>query len=254
MSTKSKIEWTEQTWNPATGCTKVSEGCRNCYAEIMARRLKAMGLKGYENGFKLTLQPDRLGDPTRRKKPTMYFVNSMSDMFHENIPDNYILQVFDVIKSCPQHTFQVLTKRAERMTRFFQSYTVPPNAWMGVTVENKKDGVPRIDYLRCIHAHVRFLSIEPLLEDIGLLDLSGIQWVIVGGESGPRARPMKLDWVEMIKEQCDFYNVSFFFKQWGMWGADGKKRAKKANGRLLFGRTWDGMPLPKMYSPVAINT
>ena len=186
MASKSKIEWTEQTWNPATGCTKISEGCRNCYAEKMARRLKAMGLKGYENGFKLTLQPERLDEPLNRKKPTMYFVNSMSDIFHERIPEEYIRRVFDVIRACPQHTFQVLTKRADRMERFFRSYDAPPNAWLGVTVENKKEGVPRIDFLRRIKAHVRFLSVEPLLEDLGTVDLSGIQWVIVGGSQGLR--------------------------------------------------------------------
>jgi protein gp37 len=242
MSTKSKIEWTEQTWNPVTGCTKISEGCRNCYAETMARRLKAMRLKGYENGFKLTLQPERLDEPLNRKKPTMYFVNSMSDIFHEKIPGEYIKRVFDVIKVCPQHTFQVLTKRADRMELFFRSHVAPPNAWLGVTVENKKDGVPRIDFLRRIKAHVRFLSVEPLLEDLGPVDLSGIQWVIVGGESGPKARPMMPVWAENIQGRCDLYGVSFFFKQWGGWGADGKKRAKRANGRLLLGRTWNNMP------------
>lgn len=242
MSTKSSIEWTEQTWNPATGCTKVSPGCQNCYAEAMARRLKGIGVKGYEKGFALTLHPDRLNEPLMRKKPAVYFVNSMSDMFHEDIPDDYIRQVFDVIKSVPQHTFQILTKRAERMEYFFNSNDVPANAWMGVSVENKKHGMPRIEYLRNIKAHIRFLSIEPLLEDLGALDLSDIQWVIVGGESGPRPRPMKPKWVERIKMQCEDCNVSFFFKQWGGWGVDGKKRSKKANGRLLLGRTWDSMP------------
>ncbi len=242
MSTKSSIEWTEQTWNPATGCTKVSPGCQNCYAEAMARRLKGIGVKGYEKGFTLTLQPDRLNEPLMRKKPAIYFVNSMSDMFHEDIPDDYIRQVFDVIKSVPQHTFQILTKRAERMEYFFNANDVPANAWMGVSVENKKHGMPRIEHLRNIKAHIRFLSIEPLLEDLVELDLSDIQWVIVGGESGPRPRPMKPKWVERIKMQCEDCNVSFFFKQWGGWGVDGKKRSKKANGRLLLGRTWDSMP------------
>jgi protein gp37 len=168
----------------------------------------------------------------------------MSDMFHEEIPDEYILQVFDVIKRSPQHTFQVLTKRAERMAQFFKSYNVPENAWLGVTVENKKHGLPRIDQLRRVKAHIRFLSIEPLLENIGNLDLTNIQWVIVGGESGPKARPMNPEWVQCIKKQCDQKNILFFFKQWGGWGADGKKRTKKANGRLLFGKTWDNMPVP----------
>lgn len=245
------IEWTEATWNPATGCSKISPGCQNCYAEVMARRLKAMGVKGYENGFKLTLQPGRLHEPLNRKKPTMYFVNSMSDMFHEDIPDTYIHQVFEVIEDAPQHTFQVLTKRAERMERFFKTVDVPDNAWIGVTVEDRKYGLPRIDCLRNIKAGVRFLSMEPLLENVGAFNLSGIHWVIVGGESGPRARPMEQKWVENVKRQCEDYDISFFFKQWGGWGADGKKRAKKANGRMLFGRTWDGMPALHGHSLVA---
>lgn len=242
MAANSAIEWTEQTWNPTTGCTKVSPGCQNCYAEIMARRLKAMSVKGYENGFALTLQPDRLHEPLQRTKPTMYFVNSMSDLFHEEIPENYIRQVFRVIKNAPQHTFQILTKRTSRMVQFFKSYDAPENAWLGVTVENKKHGVPRIDKLRRVRARLRFLSIEPLLEDLGNLYLTNIHWVIVGGESGPKARPMNPEWVERIKQQCDDQNISFFFKQWGGWGPDGKKRSKKANGRLLLGRTWDTMP------------
>ena len=242
MSTKTSIEWTEQTWNPTTGCTKISPGCQNCYAEIMARRLKAMKAKGYQHGFALTLQPNRLQEPLRRKKPTVYFVNSMSDLFHEDIPDGYIWQVFDVIKHSPQHTFQILTKRAGRMASLLKKYDIPSNAWLGVTVENRKHGLPRIDNLHQVSVLVRFLSIEPLLEDLGELDLKNIQWVIVGGESGPKARPMKLEWVKGIKQQCENHNISFFFKQWGGWGADGKKRAKKANGRILFGRTWDNMP------------
>lgn len=242
MSTQSSIEWTEQTWNPTVGCTKISPGCQNCYAETMARRLKAMGVNGYANGFKLTLLPERLADPIQRKRPTIYFVNSMSDLFHEKIPASYIRQVFDVMKQAPQHTFQVLTKRADKMEEFFKMYEASTNAWLGVTVENKQHGVLRIDRLRRIKAHVRFLSIEPLLEDLGKINLSGIQWVIVGGESGPKARPMKLEWVMNIKRQCEEQNVAFFFKQWGGWGADGVKRDKKSNGRLLLGRTWDETP------------
>jgi protein gp37 len=242
MSTQTSIEWTEQTWNPTTGCTKVSPGCQHCYAETMARRLTAMGVQGYEEGFKLTLQPHRLYEPLRRRKPTIYFVNSMSDLFHEKIEDAYIRQVFDVMKNAPSHTFQVLTKRSERMMEFFKSYDVSQNVWLGVTVENKEHGLPRIDKLSKLKAYIHFLSIEPLLEDLGKLDLSNIQWVIVGGESGHKARPMKLEWIMNIKRQCKEQNVSFFFKQWGGWGADGKKRAKKANGRLLLGRTWDDVP------------
>jgi protein gp37 len=174
--------------------------------------------------------------------PTVYFVNSMSDLFHEDIPEAYIRQVFDVIKNVPQHTFQILTKRADRMAQFLKSYDASKNAWLGVSVENKKHGVPRIDKLRRVQAHIRFLSIEPLLEDLDDIDLTNIQWIIVGGESGPKARPMMPEWVEGIKQQCEKQNIPFFFKQWGNWGADGKKRTKKANGRYLLGRTWDNMP------------
>lgn len=242
MTTVSSIEWTEQTWNPTVGCTKISAGCKHCYAESMARRLKAMGAPGYENGFALTLLPSRLDDPIKRKKPTMYFVNSMSDLFHERVPDEFIERVFDVILRTPQHTYQILTKRAARMARFFKNREVPRNAWMGVSVEDKKSGVPRIDYLRKVPATIRFLSVEPLLEHVGQLDLTGIHWVIVGGESGPKARPMNKSWALAVQQQCETQNVAFFFKQWGGWGADGKKRAKGANGRVLEGRTWNEMP------------
>lgn len=242
MSTQTSIEWTEQTWNPAVGCSKVSPACANCYAEAMARRLQAMGVKGYENGFDLTLLPHRLEEPLKRNKPTIYFVNSMSDLFHEEIPDGYIREVFDVIRRAPQHTFQVLTKRAERMAAFFRDFEPPRNAWLGVTVENLQHGIPRLDWLRQVPAHIRFVSMEPLLEDLGSLDLSGIHWVIVGGESGPKARPMRQEWVLNVKRQCEEQHSAFFFKQWGGWGVDGKKRAKKQNGRLLQGKTWDAVP------------
>ena len=242
MSTYSRIEWTEQTWNPTVGCTKVSPGCKNCYAEGMARRLKAMGLKGYENGFRLSLMPERLVDPLERRKPTVYFVNSMSDLFHEKVPFEYIARVFDVMERAHWHTFQVLTKRAERMAAFCADRRVPPNVWLGVSVENKRHGVPRIGVLRGIDATIRFLSVEPLLEDVGRLDLTGIHWVIVGGESGPRARPMRAEWADNVRRQCLEADVAFFFKQWGAWGADGQKRSKKANGRSLNGQSWDAMP------------
>lgn len=242
MTTISRIEWTEQTWNPTVGCTKISPGCKNCYAESMAKRLKAMGTPGYENGFALTLLPDRLNDPIKRKKPTVYFVNSMSDLFHDRVPDEYVEQVFEVIAKTPQHTYQILTKRGARMARFFKNRAVPPNAWLGVSVEDKKYGVPRIDHLRKVPASIRFLSVEPLLECVGALDLTDIHWVIVGGESGPKARPMKMEWAQAVQRQCEEQDVAFFFKQWGGWGADGKKRAKAANGRVLNGRTWDEMP------------
>lgn len=242
MSTQSKIEWTEQTWNPTVGCTKISPGCKNCYAETMAKRLRAMGMHGYENGFRLTLIPERLAEPIERRKPTVYFVNSMSDLFHEKVPFDYVRQVFDVMLRAQQHTFQVLTKRAERMAEFCRGVAVPPNVWLGVSVENRKHGVPRIDVLRGVDARLRFLSVEPLLENLGGLDLAGIHWVIVGGESGRKARPMKPEWVEGIKSQCDAAGTAFFFKQWGTWGADGEKRSKSANGRRYGGREWDAMP------------
>jgi len=211
----------------------------------MAIRLKAMGARGYENGFNLSILPERLAQPLMRRKPTTYFVNSMSDLFHNDIPFKFLDQVFDVIKRTPQHTYQILTKRSARMLKYFSSSgrVVPGNVWLGVSVENRQYGLDRVDDLRKIKAGIRFLSVEPLLEDIGEINLSGIHWVIVGGESGPKARPMKAEWVESIKDQCDQEGVAFFFKQWGGWGADGKKRAKKSNGRLFAGRTWDGMPL-----------
>lgn len=242
MANGSRIEWTEQTWNPITGCTKVSPGCKNCYALAMSTRLQAMKAPGYERGFEVTLQPNRLAQPLSRRKPTMYFVNSMSDLFHEDVPDTYIDQVFAVIRQCPQHTFQILTKRAERMTYYFASRNSPNNAWLGVSVEDRRYGKPRIPLLQSVEASVRFLSIEPLLEDLGELNLDGIHWVIVGGESGSRARPMSAPWARAIQSQCSDAGVDFFFKQWGTIGQDGVKRSKKANGRMLEGRTWDAIP------------
>ena len=227
MSSKSRIEWTEQTWNPVVGCTKVSPGCKHCYAEAMAERLCAMGVHGYENGFAVTEMPHRLDEPLKRKKRTVYFVNSMSDVFHEAVSFSYIDRIFDVIEATPQHTYQILTKRAERMASYFSSRTPPPNVWMGVSVEDKKFGLARLKFLREVGSNVRFLSIEPLLESLGEFDLTGIHWVIVGGESGPKARPMQKIWVEEIQRQCTAKGVEFFFKQWGGWGEDGKRRAKK---------------------------
>jgi len=242
MATVSAIEWTEETWNPVTGCSKVSAGCANCYAEVMARRLHAMGAPGYENGFDVTLMPNRLDQPLLRKRSTRYFVNSMSDLFHEQIPDEYIAKVFSVMERTPQHTYQILTKRAHRLSEYFGANKLPENVWLGVTVEDRTNGVPRIDQLRGIDAAVRFLSVEPLLEDLGDINLTDIHWVIVGGESGPKARPMNEEWVLSVKERCDHYGSAFFFKQWGTWGADMVKRNKKANGRLLLGRKWDAYP------------
>ena len=242
MASQSTIEWTEQTWNPTTGCTKVSPGCKNCYAEKMALRLKAMGASGYSNGFRLSLHPERLVQPVRRKKPTVYFVNSMSDLFHEDVPDDFLDRVLNVIHATPHHTYQVLTKRAERLPIYFSAKKCPTNLWLGVSVEDRRYGLPRIDYLRLVKAPVRFLSIEPLLEPLGQLDLDGIDWVIVGGESGHRARRMRQEWVEEIRLQAQESNVAFFFKQWGNWGPDGIRRGKKRNGRLLNGEYWDQLP------------
>lgn len=242
MATNSRIEWTEQTWNPTVGCSKISPGCKHCYAESMAMRLQAMGTRGYENGFELTLLPSRLEEPLRRKAKTVYFVNSMSDVFHEDVPFDYIEKIFETIANTPQHTYQILTKRADRMAEFFAQRSVPSNAWLGVSVEDQKYGLPRIDHLRTVDAKIRFLSIEPLLEHLGEINLKDIHWVIVGGESGPKARPMQKEWADDIRVQCEEAEVAFFFKQWGGWGADGKKRAKKQNGRELNGRTWDQMP------------
>lgn len=239
---ESKIEWTERTWNPATGCTKISPGCKHCYAETMAARLKAMGAAGYEAGFDLALHPDRIVQPMQRKKSTTWFVNSMSDLFHETIPDVFLDRVFETIRATPRHIYQILTKRAERLDNYFVRRRCPDNVWLGVSVEDRRHGIPRIDHLRKLDARVRFLSVEPLLEDIGTIDLTGIHWVIVGGESGPKARPMRPEWVDSVRRQCEDQGSAFFFKQWGGWGADGVKRHKKANGRLLHGKTWDALP------------
>ena len=233
MTTKTQIEWTEQTWNPTTGCTKVSAGCKHCYAEVMAKRLKAMGANGYQNGFELSLLPERLNQPIKRKKPTTYFVNSMSDLFHKDVPFSFIDKVFDVIRETPQHRYQILTKRESQLFAYFENTEVPDNVWLGVSVENIKEGLPRIEVLKNIPAKIRFLSIEPLLEDLGEVDFSDIHWVIVGGESGNKARPMKESWVLNIQAQCEEQNIAFFFKQWGTWGADGVKRNKHKNGKLL---------------------
>lgn len=242
MSTQTKIEWTEMTWNPMTGCSKISPGCKHCYAETMAHRLQAMRAPGYDNGFAVSILPERLTQPLSRKKPTIYFVNSMSDLFHEEAPFEFLDQVFDVIACTPRHTYQILTKRADRMADYFSTRTPPTNAWLGVSVEDRKYGLPRIDELRKIEAHIRFLSVEPLLEDLGKINLNGIHWVIVGGESGPKSRPMQPAWVDNIQRQCDRTGSAFFFKQWGGWGADGKKRSKQENGRVYRGKIWDAMP------------
>ncbi len=236
-----KIEWTEQTWNPSVGCNKVSAGCQNCYAETMARRLKAMGTKGYENGFEFTIIPERLEQPLNIKKPTKFFVNSMSDLFHEEMPFAYLDAIFEVIEKTPRHTYQILTKREKLMSEYIKGKNLPKNVWLGVTIESKATKY-RIDYLRNINATIRFISMEPLLEDVGNLDLDNIHWVIVGGESGLKARPMKSEWALKIKIQCEQQKAAFFFKQWGAWGSDGTKRNKKLNGRKLDGKIYNEYP------------
>jgi protein gp37 len=213
------------------GCTKISSGCANCYAEKFALWLHAMGMSGYENKFEFTMLPDRLSEPLKQKRPRMYFVNSMSDLFHEDMDYGFVKQVMEIMRQTPQHVYQVLTKRADKMAEFFGNVKAPENAWLGVTVENRRHGISRIDHLRKIDAKIRFLSIEPLLEDLGQLDLSGIHWVIVGGESGPSARPIKVEWVESIRNQCGQVGIPFFFKQWGTWGPDGRYRNQKSKGK-----------------------
>lgn len=236
-----KIEWTDKTWNPITGCTKISAGCTNCYAEIMSNRLKAMRQCKYINGFTLTLHEKVLVEPLKWKNPHIIFVCSMSDLFHEEVPFEFIDKVIDIIKRTPYHSYQILTKRAERMYAYFSQKEIPANVWLGVTVEVGTSKV-RIEYLRKLPARIRFLSCEPLLENLGKLDLKDIDWVIVGGESGSKARPMKLEWVTDIKEQVDKQGAAFFFKQWGTWGSDGIKRNKKKNGKLINGEIYQAMP------------
>ena len=230
----SEIEWTESTWNPLTGCTKVSPGCKHCYAERMAKRLRAMGQPNYANGFSLSLHEQVLGKPLDWKTPQVVFVNSMSDLFHEKVPVEFIQKTFDVMRQSSWHQFQVLTKRAERLAELNPLIDWPENVWMGVSVENQ-DYVSRIDCLGGTGARIKFLSLEPLLGPIHHLDLSGINWVIVGGESGPGARPILQNWVTEIRDQCVSAHVPFFFKQWG------GVRKKKA-GRELEGHIWDQMP------------
>jgi protein gp37 len=237
MGLKSSIEWTESTWNPVTGCTKISPGCKHCYAERMAGRLKAMGQRNYRNGFTLTLQEQALELPLKWKKPQRIFVNSMSDLFHADVPLPFIQRAYDVMRQAHWHQFQVLTKRSERLAEVSAQIDWPENVWMGVSIESNKYCF-RADHLRQVPARVRFLSLEPLLGPLPALDLAGIDWVIVGGESGPGARPMKEDWALQIRRVCQESQVPFFFKQWG--GVN-----KKAAGRLLDGTTFDEMPQKK---------
>jgi len=235
MATNSHIEWTDATWNPVTGCSKVSPGCKHCYAERLAKRLKAMGQANYRNGFDLTLQPQMLELPFKWKSPRRIFVNSMSDLFHEAVPTEYIKQVFEVMGRAHWHQYQVLSKRSKRILQLNKELNWAPQIWMGVSVENEKHTY-RIGDLRKTGAQVKFLSLEPLLGPLGKLDLSEIDWAIVGGESGPGARPIDPEWVTEIRDQCLDVGVPFFFKQWG--GVH-----KKKTGRALEGRTWDEMPI-----------
>jgi protein gp37 len=235
MATQSTIEWTEMTWNPVTGCTKVSEGCRHCYAERMALRLRAMGNRRYVNGFDVTLHDDLVDLPRTLRQPRVIFVNSMSDLFHEDVPGEFIGRVFETMAACPQHTFQVLTKRSRRLKEMADRLSWPANVWMGVSIEDERV-LNRIDDLRQVPAGVRFLSCEPLIGPLEKLPLDGINWVIVGGESGPGARPMKQEWVESILKQCRRAKVAFFFKQWG-------GTRKCTTGRELNGRTYDELPM-----------
>ena len=233
----SSIEWTELTWNPTTGCDKVSSGCRYCYAEAMTRRLKAMGVEKYRDGFMLRTHESALAIPYQWKKPALVFVNSMSDLFHPDVPLDFIQRVFRVMVECPHLTFQVLTKRSERLAEVADSLPWPRNVWMGVSIENR-EVFERIDHLRRVPASVRFLSCEPLIGALGRFSLRGIDWVIVGGESGPSPRPIRAEWVLDIKSRCQSSGVPFFFKQWG-------GRNKKAAGRELEGEFHDALPTPK---------
>jgi protein gp37 len=246
MADKSSIEWTEATWNPTTGCDRISDGCDNCYALTLAKRLKAMGSRKYQNdgdprtsgpGFGVTVHPDTLATPLRWKEPRVVFVNSMSDLFHARVPSSFVRQVFEVMEATPRHTYQILTKRAARLRKLAGTLPWPPNVWMGVSVEDSSV-LSRIDDLRTVPAAVRFISAEPLIAPLGRLNLEGIDWLIAGGESGPGARPVESDWVRQLRDQCHMAGTAFFFKQWG-------GRTPKAGGRSLDGCTWDEMPQPK---------
>jgi protein gp37 len=234
MADRSAIEWTEATWNPVTGCSKVSPGCAHCYAETFAERWRGIAGHPYEQGFDLRLWPQRLEVPLRWRRPRMIFVNSMSDLFHEDIPDDYVAAVFDVMARADWHTFQILTKREDRLAALAPELRWPPNVWMGVTIESRRF-VHRADRLREVPSAVRFISAEPLLGPLEGLDLDGIDWLIAGGESGPRHRPVRVEWLRELRDRCISEGVSYFFKQWGGYRS-------KAGGRLLDGRTWDEMP------------
>ncbi|KXD05191.1 DUF5131 family protein [Pseudomonas aeruginosa] len=252
---ETQIEWTDSTWNPVAGCPIISSGCKNCYAMEMARRLESMGVEKYSgltrlkgkrtvwNG-KITEDHDALSIPYRWRKPRKIFVNSMSDLFHEKVSDDFILKVWNVMRETPHHNYQILTKRPERMADMLTKYIreVLPNVWLGTSIE-EQETAQRVFHLKKTPAQIRFISFEPLIGSVGEIDLSGIDWAIVGGESGSFARPIKEEWIDEIHEQCIEYGTAFFFKQWGTWGKDNIRRSKKANGREYRGRTWDEMPV-----------
>jgi protein gp37 len=250
VSDKSKIEWTDATWNPVRGCSKISPGCAHCYAETFAERFRGVPGHPFEFGFDLRIVPDKLGDPLRWGASRMIFVNSMSDLFHQDVPDDYIVSVARVMAAANWHTYQVLTKRADRLRNLLKGklrFAAELNhIWWGVSVENRQHGLPRIDLLRQAPAKIRFLSVEPLLEDLGLVNLEGINWVIVGGESGPGARPMNADWVRSLRAQCSAADVAFFFKQWG-----GVRKSE--TGRSLDGRTYSEFPRREQIEPPSLD-
>lgn len=243
MADRTAIEWTQATWNPVTGCTKVSAGCKHCYAETFSERWRGIPGHAYEQGFDLRLWPERLDVPSRWRRPRLVFVNSMSDLFHEQVPEDFIRRVFGEIERCPWHTFQVLTKRSSRLAALALKLPWPENLWMGVSIEDVRVA-HRADDLRAVPAAVRFVSAEPLLGSLAALDLSGIDWLIAGGESGPGHRPMRAEWATELRDRCRDERVSFFFKQWG-------GRTPKAGGRELAGREWSEMPTPKVRPPLA---
>lgn len=242
MSAKTGIEWTDATWNPVRGCTKISPGCANCYAETLAERFRGVEGHPYEQGFDLRLVPEKLDEPMRWRKPRMVFVNSMSDLFHDDVPNDYVLDVFRVMREANWHQFQLLTKRPDRALLMDSVLDWPGNVWFGVSIETRKY-LWRRDKLTATNAAVKFLSLEPLLGPLGRISLTGIDWVIAGGESGHGARPMEISWVRSIRDQCEKKGVPFFFKQWGAYGEDGTRRSKKANGRILDESTWDQWPV-----------
>ncbi len=236
-----KIDWAQAVWNPTIGCDRVSSGCKNCYAEIMAKRLQAMGNKDYKDGFQFKMLEHRLNEPLKNKKPTLYFVNSMSDLFHQKMKIYFLDSIMKIISQTPYHQYQILTKRPQKMREYFLHHNIPTNVWLGTTIESSRVKA-RIDLIRDLKASVKWLSIEPLLDDLGELDLNGIDWVIVGGESGYNARIMQKSWLINIKIQCDRAKIPFFFKQWGAYGEDGIKRNKKNNGALLDGKIYQAFP------------